>query len=73
MIVTSGTASGESEPDGRGGFDLIGGIDDLVFFGDCTAFASGGEAAVEAGGDDLIERGLRKKITGDLLDGEVFE
>lgn len=71
VIVAGGASGGEAEPDGGSCFDLVLGINGLVFLRDGSALAGGGEAAVESGGDDLVELGVGEEVAGDLFDGEI--
>ncbi len=73
VVVAGGAPSGKAVPHRHGGFDPVGGVDDLVFRRDEAAFRGGRIAAVEAGGDPLFEGRFRQQVAGELLDGELVE
>ena len=73
VIVALGAACGESLEDTHGGADAVGGIHHADFFRNGTALTGGGQAAVEAGGDFLIEGGVWEHVAGHLFEGELIE
>ena len=73
VIVASGAAHGQAEPDGAHGLGAILGVDFGVFLVDDAAFVGGDVAALEAGGDELIERRVGQQVAGELFDGELVE
>ena len=73
VIVTRGAAHREPQPHRARGLHSILGVHRGDFFDDGSAFVRRGVAAVEAGGDLLFHRGIRKQIPGELLDGETVE
>ena len=73
VVVADGAAGGESEPDLGDGFGAVAGVEDEVFLGDGAALVGGHVAAVEAGGDFLVEGGVGEEVAGELFDGELVE
>ena len=73
VVVAAGAVHGESHEDGAGGDDAIDDVAHVNFFGDGAAFTGGDVAAIEAGGDELIVRGVLEEIAGQLFDGEFVE
>ena len=73
MIVAAGAADREAKPDRAGGLDAVDHVLDLCLGGDRAALAVEHVVAVEAGGDELIERRLRQQVAGELLDREFVE
>ena len=73
MIVATGTAHGEAEPDGAGGVDTVDGVFEEEFFHDEPGFRVIAMVTVEAGGDFLIESGVGEEVAGELLDRELVE
>jgi len=71
--MAGGATRRQAEPDRGQGLDAVLRVDGLVLLGDRPALAGRGEAAVEAGGDTLLERGPRQEVSGHLLDGELVE
>src|SRR5262249_5430057 len=56
MIVADSTIGGQAEPDARGRLGPVAGIENQILFIDGAALVSRDVAAVEAGGDPLLER-----------------
>ena len=73
MVVALGAFEGGAKPDGTGGVDAVDDLIDAAFFGLSTRFDVGGGAAMKAGGDDLLGRGVRQQVAGDLFEGELIE
>ncbi len=73
MIVTGGAAHRESQPDGRGGVGAVLGVDLGVLVFDDAGLVRRHVAAMEPGGDLLVQRGIGKQVAGQLLDGELVE
>jgi len=46
---------------------------DVDFLLDGAALAGGNVAAVEAGGDDLVEAGIGQQVAGELFDEEAVK
>ena len=59
VIVADGAAGGQAEPDLAGGLGAVAGVEHEVLLVDRAAFVGRDVAAVEAGGDALIERAVR--------------
>ena len=62
MVVAGGASNGEAEPDGAGGVGAILRVNLRVLVFDDARFVGGDVAAMEAGGDALVERRIRKQI-----------
>ena len=73
VIVANGAAGGEAKPNGDGGVGAVDGVAEDEFFVDAAAFAGGDVAAVEAGGDFLIEGGVGEEVAGELPGGELVK
>jgi hypothetical protein len=73
VVVADGAAGGEPHPDGDGGGGAIDGVAEDELLVDAAALAGGDVAAVESGGDLLVQGGLGQKIAGELPDGELVE
>jgi len=73
VSVALAAADGQAQPRGAGGGDAV---DDGVvteFEGIDAAFFVEHGVAVKAGGDEVVWRGVRKKVAGDLFDRELIE
>ena len=73
VIMANGAPHGQTHPDGRGGAGSVDGIADIVFFIYGSAFTGSDIAAIEAGGDTLIQRGFRQQITSQLFNGKLVK
>ncbi len=73
VIVASGAADGEAQPYRAGRVHAVLGVDGLVFFRNNTGFVGRDIAALETGGDQLIERWGRQQVARKLFDGELIE
>ena len=73
VVVAGGAAHRHAEPDRAHGVGAILGVDLGVLVFDDAGFVGGDVAALEAGGDALIERGVGKQVAGQLFDGELVE
>ena len=59
VVVADRAAGGQAEPDLRDGLGAVAGVEDEVLLGDRAALVGRDVAAVEAGGDLLVERAVR--------------
>ena len=59
VVVAAGAAERQAEPHGRGRLHAVDDVLDGVLLGDDAAFGVAAVVAVEAGGDPLVERGVR--------------
>ena len=73
MVVADGAAGRQPQPDLRRRLGAVAGVEDQVLLGDGAAFVGRDVAAVEAGGDLLVERAVGQQIAGQLLDRELVE
>ena len=73
VVVADRAAGGQAEPDLRRRLGAVAGVEDEVFLVDRAALVGRDVAAVEAGGDLLIERAVRQQVAGQLLDRELVE
>ena len=73
MIMALGTFHSQSHPDIPGGFYSIHDIFDPEFLSNSSPLIGGGMVAIKTGGDFLIIRGIREKISGQLLDRKLVE
>ena len=71
MGVALRAAEGHAQPRGAHGVHAIEHVIDARFFGVTAAFAVGHVVALEAGRELLLRRGVREKIAGELLEGEL--
>ena len=60
VVVALGALQGEAEHGGGDGIDLVHGVVDAVFLGDGAALVGVHAVAQEAGGGDLVGRGVRE-------------
>ena len=73
MVVAAGAADGHAQKDGAVGVDLVHDVADVDLLLDRSSLAGRNVAAVEAGGDHLVERGVGQQVAGQLLDDELIE
>ena len=73
VVVAGGATHGQAQPDRSRGIGAILGVDFRVFVLDDAGFVGGDIAAVKAGGDELVERGVGQQVSGQLLDAELVE
>ena len=73
MVVAGGAAHRHAEPDRAHRVGAILGVDLGVLVVDDADFVGGDVAALEAGGDALVERGVGQQVAGQLFDGELVE
>lgn len=73
VVVTDSTSQGHAHKDRGHRFGSIDGVAYKDFFVDRSAFAGGDVAAIEAGRDLLIDRGIRQQVPGHLFDGELVQ
>ena len=71
VVVAHGAAGGQAHPHRHGGFRAVHGIakDELLI--DAATLAGRHVAAVEAGGDLLVHRGIGQQVSRQLPDGEL--
>ena len=72
MVVAFRALHGEAKPRGAEGADAVGDVFDAVFFLDDAALGIDDVVAREAGGDALLEGGLRQEIARDLFGDEAI-
>ena len=73
VVVASGAADGQAEEHGAVGVDLVDDVADVDLFLDRAALAGRDVAAVEAGGDHLVEGRVGQQVAGELFDDELVE
>ena len=73
MVVADCATGGQAEPDLRSGFGAVASVEHQVFLIDSAAFTGGDIAAIEPGGDLLLERRLRQKIARELFEGKLIK
>ena len=71
--MASRALRGQPQPNRRGRLNAILGIVRFQFGGDRTPFVAGDVAAMEPGGNLLIERAVRQQVASQLLDRESVE
>ncbi len=70
VVVALRAADREAEEGGAGGVDAVGDVAEADLVEDRAAFVGGDVGAEEAGGDAIVEGGVREEVAGDLLDDE---
>ena len=73
MIMALGAFHSQPHPDIPGGFYPIHHIFNPEFLSNDSSLIGGGMVAIKTGGDFLIIRGIREKISGQLLDRKLVE
>ena len=73
MGMALDATEGGALPDGPGGVDAIDDGGEAVFLIIGSALGIGLGIAMETGGDAVFERGVREKISGEGLEGELIE
>ncbi len=73
MVVTDRAAGGQPHPDETRRLRPVARIEHLVLFLDHAPLVGRDVAAVKAGGDQLIQIGLRQQIASQLLERELIE
>ena len=71
VIVADGAAGRQAQPDLRRRLGAVARVEHQVLFGDRAAFVGRDVAAIEAGGDLLVERAVGQQVAGQLLDREL--
>ncbi len=71
VVMADGATGGQAHPGLDGGGSPFDGVAEDELGIDGTAFAGGDVAAIEPGGDPLIEGWVGEEIAGELFDGEL--
>ncbi len=73
VVMTARAACGEAHPGGGRGLNAVEHILDAVFLINGAGLGIEAVVAVEAGGQDLLDAGLRQKVAGELQDRELVK
>ena len=73
VIVTSGAAHGQPEPNRRSGLDAIDHVFDEKFWGQGTALRILPVISIESRSENLEFGCIGKHVTGELFDGELIK
>ncbi len=72
MIVALGAIGSQAKVYPPEGLDTVGSVVGQIFFRDRPAFIGGDIASLESRGDELVQGGLREKISSKLPDRKVI-
>ena len=73
VVVADRATHGQTQPDRGSGFHPVHRVTRLKLLVNRSAFAGADVAAIEPRSDQLIPRGMRQEIAGQLVDGELVE